>query len=381
MKADVIKPVSPVRAFLRTHFELGDARMLAMEGLRALAVVLVFAHHFATQVLSLAAPAGLSLAAATAIRNYGNLGVELFFVLSGYLIYGALIRRPSFWKFMWRRVQRIHPAFLAVLLICVVGGLLTHSAKIPHDLGKAAVYLGANILLLPGLFPIKPVFTVAWTLSYEMFFYLSVSALVVTARLDRRSRDVRIATILGLAALLLTLVALHVPYVPVRMLPFFAGMLLFELDGLKTTPALAVAGLAAPLLAFLATAVLHLPLFRNVIAAELLHSAAFFALCFSCFRMGNVASAVFSLPPLRWLGNMSYSYYLTHGFIVAGVMQLLAKQLPAGAIWLTALPVFAGTLLLAAALYLAIEKPYSLDVKKRAAGRRSGAGLSKTAAT
>ena len=65
-----------------------------MEGLRGIAVTLVFLQHYTVQSLLIGLSPGPTFAVATAFRQYGNLGVELFFVLSGYLIYGTLVRKP-----------------------------------------------------------------------------------------------------------------------------------------------------------------------------------------------------------------------------------------------------------------------------------------------
>jgi exopolysaccharide production protein ExoZ len=114
-------------------------------------------------------------------------------------------------------------------------------------------------------------------------------------------------------------------------------------------------------------AVMHVGIFRAAAAAEWVHTVAFFLLCFSCFRAGNAAAAVFSWTPLRWLGNMSYSYYLVHGFVVKAAMEILVRtmghDLPVAAIWLLALPIFMLTLVSAALLFLLIEKPYSLETR------------------
>ena len=112
----------------------------AMEGLRGFAVALVFLTHYA----SLSAPwvgDGSPLAALLdAVHAIGNAGVDLFFVLSGYLIYGSLIgREQSYARFMRRRVVRIYPAFTAVFLLYVALSLLSPEAgKIPAPAGEAA---------------------------------------------------------------------------------------------------------------------------------------------------------------------------------------------------------------------------------------------------
>jgi peptidoglycan/LPS O-acetylase OafA/YrhL len=110
-----------------------------------------------------------------------------------------------------------------------------------------------------------------------------------------------------------------------------------------------------------------------------MHALAFFCLCAACFRGGNPAAAAFAWTPLRWLGNMSYSYYLTHGVIVHGCMRVLARVWPGGlpgwAFWSAPFAIFPVTLGFAGVLFLFIEKPYSFPSQRqrirRAAMRRS----------
>ena len=51
-------------------------------------------------------------------------------------------------------------------------------SKLPQGAGAVVAYLLANLLLLPGLFPIEPLITVAWSLSYEFAYYLALPLLV-----------------------------------------------------------------------------------------------------------------------------------------------------------------------------------------------------------
>ena len=84
-------------------------------------------------------------------------------MLNGYLIYGMLITRPQpFLWFMTRRVRRIYPAFVSVIYVALSCVFPTQS-KIPHGGPDATLYLVDNLLLLPGLFPIEPMITVAWS--------------------------------------------------------------------------------------------------------------------------------------------------------------------------------------------------------------------------
>src|SRR5207302_2806734 len=55
----------------------------------------------------------------------------------------------------------------------------------------------------------------------------------------------------------------------------------------------------------------------------------FFVLCHACFtRPGSYAGRIFSWRPIRWLGNMSYSYYLIHGLALKGFFLVLTVLLP-----------------------------------------------------
>jgi exopolysaccharide production protein ExoZ len=185
-------------------FELQEplhARLLPMAGLRGLAVTLVFLQHYMVQCQLIGLSAGPASAMAAAFRTYGNFGVELFFVLSGYLIYGTLVRKaPPFFRFMARRLQRIYPAFLVVFAFALALIILTTMQnKIPHDPWLGGFYLAANLALLPGLIPMVRIVDVVWSLSYEMFFYVVTAGLVLVTGLNKTvpSRRMAILALLG----------------------------------------------------------------------------------------------------------------------------------------------------------------------------------------
>jgi exopolysaccharide production protein ExoZ len=346
-----------------THtFELQDpkhARLLPMEGLRGFAVTLVFLQHYTVQAQLVGLSPGPASAMAAAFRNYGNLGVELFFVLSGYLIYGTLVRRaPPFLGFMARRIQRIYPAFLVVFALAIAIIILTPvPGKIPLDPLQAVAYLLANLALLPGLFPVEPVVAVAWSLSYEMFFYVATAALVLGTGLSRTPSTRRIAILAVLAGAFVLASVVDIPNFPLRMMPFLAGMFLAEGLGRRVP---AWAGWAAPLLGFIAC-VTHV---LQGVAGELGQTFAFFLLCAVCFRGAGVVSAWMTVAPLRWLGNMSYSYYLIHGFVVRISMVILARALPIGMpdylFWAFMPILYLATLMASSLLFVLVEKPLSL---------------------
>jgi len=366
--------------WLTQRFELsrggGAHNVRPMEGLRGFAVFLVFLVHY----VSLAQPwfaenSGL-LTLADAIHTMGNAGVDLFFVLSGYLIYGTLISRPQpFARFMSRRVKRIYPAFLAVFLAYIaLSFAFPAENKIPALAPDAILYLVQNLLLLPGLFPIEPMITVAWSLSYEMAYYLAIPALITLFRMRDASTAWRVSFFSILAAATAFCCAVYGG--PVRLIMFVSGILLYEaIDSRIPTPPSAV-GLLALVLGLLGTL---LPLagsggFTLKIAILFV---SFFLLCLACFRDASVWLArAFSWTPVRWLGNMSYSYYLLHGLALKACFIALAVVLPIShhGSWLfwALLPLMFGlTLIPTALLFLAIERPLSLATNR---ARRGGVG-------
>lgn len=352
------------RRLLAQIFELQNplhARLLPMEGLRGIAVILVFLQHYSVQAQLIGLSPGLTLSVARAFQIYGNQGVELFFVLSGYLIYGTLVRRASpFFGFMARRIQRIYPTFLVVFaLMMAMVIFIPIPDKLPTNLPAAVLYVVANLLLLPGLFPIIAIHSVTWSLSYEMFFYISIGILVTSLGMNKMRRSLRITIIGVLTVDFVCASFVDIACFPVRMMPFFAGMLLAEGLGDRVTPWMIW---TVPM-----AALVILSRAASIPTAELFQSIAFFILCAVCFREVGRISAWMICTPLRWLGNMSYSYYLLHGIVVRVIMVSLTKIFPLGMsdrlFWTLMPTIFLLTLLASALLFIFIEKPISLHSK------------------
>ncbi len=354
---------------LSTWFEISRGgqghHIRSMEGLRGLAVFLVFLVHFS----SLSAPYHASSVQLSQwmgwVHTVGNAGVDLFFVLSGYLIYGAVLERQQpFLKFMARRVQRIYPAFLVVfVLYLLLSVALPAESKVPHSTGAALVYLLENVLLLPGLFPVTPMITVAWSLSYEMFYYLAIPLLVMAFAFRERERRWRMGFFLVLVFLLAAYSAWQGG--PVRLIMFISGILLYEVitgSVLRLSGTAGFVALVAGLLGML------LPVGGHVgeTVKALVLFVAFFVLCGSCFANPlSWLSLFLTWTPVRWLGNMSYSYYLLHGLTLKTAFHMLTFVIPGDGHgpWLTLglLPLmFLITLAPAALLFILAERPYSL---------------------
>jgi exopolysaccharide production protein ExoZ len=106
----------PSRSSVVNLFEAPDAsgRILAMEGGRGIAILLVFLVHYSNHFHPWLRPGSFLDGCRRAVEVVGQAGVDLFFVLSGYLLYGLLVSRPVPYRvFLRRRYRRIYPAFLA----------------------------------------------------------------------------------------------------------------------------------------------------------------------------------------------------------------------------------------------------------------------------
>lgn len=361
--------------WLATQFELsrgtGGHNVRSMEGMRGFAVFLVFMVHFATLAAPWIAPDSAMSAVTDAIRKIGNSGVDLFFVLSGYLIYGSLIaRRQPFLTFMRRRVIRIYPTFCVVFAIYLYLSFLRPSeSRMPSDAYDAWIYTLQNLALLPGIFPITPFITVAWSLSYEMFFYLAIPAMILLLDLRARSAQWRIRFFLGLGAAILICCTLYGG--PLRLIMFITGMLLHEaLRSGKIVPPRNVFALLALAGGLLVNAVPYSITSAGAVKLTIV-ALSFFITCYSCFRgQSAILQRAFTWTPLRWLGNMSYSYYLVHGLTLKAAFVIVAKVMPPaahGPLFMGGLLplMFAATLIPSGVLFILVEKPFSLKVSPR----------------
>ena len=174
--------VHPHPSIIKTNMtnkqkSLFSAHIPALDGVRGLAISIVLIYHF----LIILPPSGDFEKALMHLVNFGALGVELFFVLSGFLITGILFdsknRAGYFRNFYMRRFLRIFPLYYGVL--CVIFGVLRWLPwfqgpvmdSLVHDQWWAWLY-GVNVLsaMKGGAFPLY--LSHFWTLAIEEHFYL-----------------------------------------------------------------------------------------------------------------------------------------------------------------------------------------------------------------
>ncbi len=393
------EPVSRSRFF---QLELLDNRYPALHGMRALAIISVVQYHV---TMNLTFARGMLLDKGWAVTSMSVFfGMDLFFVLSGFLIGSILLHSVEssgsarIRRFYLRRAFRTFPPYYFVLTTLVLLTTLTVAQK--HHLWLEYVYLtNYGLPLLPG----DLVMPWGWSLALEEQFYLAVPILFLVLYKFRSDR-VRL-TILGAiwsAALVVRLVlylrhpqwdesALYnfIYYrTHTRFDTLIAGILLAYVQnrwGARIARWLelpfARAALALPSLACLY--VLMQPWVFGPAAIGLFHvfswgtltTLMYFAWTLLLLNGGNgwVGRAL-SLPLFRRVATLGYGVYLVHLPLCEYVISRAAQSLvdhhgwPMLLVWLVAVAsLFLLSLLVSYLLHLVIEKP-SLRLRDRYAG-------------
>lgn len=344
-----------------------NARYRALDGTRAVAVVLVYFVHFYAVFKPWMPGSGASSGIALILSNFGNAGVDIFFGISGILIYRhLLLSKVAYAAFLRRRAVRIYPTFLAVFgLYLLLSVVFKGESKLPERLPDTLGYIAANLLLLPGIFEIRPIITVAWSLSYEFAFYLLLPPLMSSLALRGLSNRRRIA-ILSVITVLVLAIEYVAPLAHARMLYFVGGMIAYEVSEILVIRRIASSRLWLVLWPTLA-------LLLVAMGAGVIRGWTFLVLSLTTYSAFLAAALVDSCPvarslmwrPLRGVGMISYSYYLIHGLTLKALALGFGLIIPMSALsptyyWMLLILALVITFAVASALYFLVEWRFSL---------------------
>tara|TARA_R110001583_G_scaffold96287_1_gene240419 strand:+ start:285 stop:1256 length:972 start_codon:yes stop_codon:yes gene_type:complete len=144
-----------------------------LDALRGIAVLLVVFYHYFYRYAELYNPE-----VSVGVARYGHLGVELFFLISGFVIFYSLLHAKSLQLFWVGRVARIIPAYwFSVVLIYAATSMVGLEGRTVS--GNDFV---ANLSLLQEYLGFKHVDGVYWSLTIEITFYFWVSLLMIRYR-------------------------------------------------------------------------------------------------------------------------------------------------------------------------------------------------------
>lgn len=373
-----------------------------LDGLRAAAIVVVVVVHVAT----ITADTGRDSLLWRMIGN-GGVGVPVFFVLSGLLLYRPWARAalaegpdPAARPYLWRRALRILPAYWVMLAVALplLNGEHARSAWTWVQWITLTEHFGPNPWWGDGAGP--PSLGPIWSLSVEASFYLVLPLLGAVlsryARRGGRELGVRARRLLGALAAIFVLslgltAAIRVSgnfgllfytehLLPRSMLYFAAGMALAVLtEWARLEPAGPAARWgrvigAMPgwcwLVAACAMVLVATPLATPAVAGQAQNASQYVVnvVLFPIVAIALVTPAAFqpfhpmitavlANPVMRGLGQISYGVFLWHMVVITGWYEFTGRPIWAHDFALTLTVAAAGSLAIAAVSHYAIELP------------------------
>ncbi|MCO5091591.1 acyltransferase [Bosea sp. (in: a-proteobacteria)] len=340
----------------------------SIQVLRALAALMVAVHHVQPDAAVIAERAGLSFARSDLLPWMA--GVDIFFVVSGFIMVHAsqelFGRAGAARAFLTRRLARIVPLYWAMTSLFLLAGLAV-PALLNSDAPSLGQVLGSYlfwpVVSTQGL--VQPVYSLGWTLNYEMLFYVLFAAgLMLPARLTLPAVTLVLA---GLVAAQSLAGPLALPFgfwgQPI-VLEFAAGMGIAVLrrKGLRLHGALRIAVAAAG--AGLLIAAAHLPGTDGPWSSVLWRGGAAILLMLAagCGREGIVP--IGPVKALAVVGDASYALYLVHPFVIRGLREVVLRLgLPMPALYIAL--ALAGSVIAALMVHRFFEKPATRLVRRR----------------
>lgn len=296
---------------------------------------------------------------------YGGFGVDLFFVISGFIIRVTIEREPTAGLFLRRRIERVAPLYwlctLAFAALVTVGGIGRDAAD-PGDVGQR-LGLSLGFLAWTNAYDPRPLIYLGWSLEFEMLFYLATTSLLLWTR-----RPVLPLTVLLGGSVLVgaftgaeTGTAAQLFLCNPLLMEFLFGLLVAEiLLGRRPWAALAIMS---------AVLILGVPWagwgwrvwFIGVPSAALVGLAAW-------LDRRELALA----SPTRWaarLGDASYAIYLVQVFTISGVCKLAVRVAPGLPLPALILVITMTTIAAGYGLFLLVERPIGRWTHRRRGGR------------
>ncbi len=306
------------------------ARLLTLQVTRGVAANLVVFSHLYT--------VGAKYTGADilpAFSFYGIAGVDIFFVLSGFIMVAVAGKPTGAIQFLWRRAARIYPAYWLVSLLVLATSLAQPTWV--NSLVAGPISLWRSFLLVPD--STLPLLAVGWTLIHEVYFYL-VFAILLALRIPIP------VGLLGWGLVLLMVTALGGDYVASFPLgrvwtnpltaEFMMGAAIGVLYDHKNMRGAAWAGATG--LAMRATSIVfaapalslanntHLDAWRVVLFGI---PAALIVYWLAALEQSTVRMPAKLLVAL---GDWSYATYLTHVLVLSALGRIIHTLAPSGAL-------------------------------------------------
>lgn len=243
-------------------------------------------------------------------------GVDLFFLLSGYLIATQIWKAGlnfSYTTFFAHRVARVYPAFLLCTVIYIL-----YSSFYYHLTWITPSITILNIMLVNGMYHLVPavpgINAVTWSLTFEFMFYIVSPAILII------KKDPAWVAVVALSACAVFYYFCEFNMIPngnIRFIMFFSGIFIASCsnDSLRKIDAIVDEKVAVAF--YIATTILYAVEAVTLGVFMLLYFVSAGLLMVKTVFGNGFCNKLFSTLPLRYLGRVSYSFYLIHVFTIA----------------------------------------------------------------
>jgi peptidoglycan/LPS O-acetylase OafA/YrhL len=327
----------------------GGDRLAAVDSLRGIAALLVVLFHYTARFGEI--HPGFDTPSITVA--WGHYGVNLFFGISGFVIFMTLQRTTRPLDFLVSRFTRLFPAYWVAIFLTL---LITHLLSYPlaASLGTAV----ANLAMVHGFFGVPHVDSVYWTLEVELIFYAWMLLLYRLGKLDRIYLVLALALVLRwLYFLAHTQLGVDLPFRVSRflILPYLPWFVIgITAYGLHQQRGRAREAWPIWLLLIFSLVTLWITERWNPVLGPRPEWVACVSFASIYLAAGGYLRFL-ELRPLVWLGSISYPLYLLHENIGWALMLVLYER---GLTPNVAIPfVVALMLLLSHLLASAVERP------------------------
>lgn len=292
---------------------------LAIHGLRGLSALMVIVFH----IHEMAVNGGFFEKESNNIifhyiHNFGLMGVNLFFMISGFLIVSSLEKHKDIKKFFINRLIRIYPVFLILHVIIFSFGPLINYEWLGDVTGKSYfLNFFSNLFMLPGVFPFPIAQKNAWSLSYELVFYIISAAFFLTCIHQKKKSQKKIAIIV-LSILCLIIMFLHPRFIffGVGTLVYYSYKYLKNIYNYRhqyVLNGIIIMGILIAIYsneggAFFLSVILSAILFFLVVIQE------------------GLLAKILNSKVLLYFGTISYSLYLVHPFVMFPLKMIFSSE-------------------------------------------------------
>ena len=278
-----------------------NKKIESITAIRGVAVLMVAICHFFSVT-------GLNLTTSLLdpyLNNLGHMGVHLFFIVSGFVLPYSMYKSgysfSSLPRFLLRRVVRIEPPYLISIVLVLVCMLAKHLYGLQVNYEGGVIGVLSQVFYLNGILKLPWVNVVYWSLALEFQFYLLIGLIFVALK-DKRNYVLALLLSLIATLRLLDQTAVWI----LGYLPFFMigmGLCCYRLKKLNLGAFL--------LVLIISTVLLNYPygLAENI---DTLLTISIFMLLYFMENLGFPSWILF-------VGKISYSIYLVHNILVAGL--------------------------------------------------------------